>query len=533
MRVAIVHNEVKDESSPDERDVLVQARSVSEALSELGHETLSLACDLDLSAVKRQLEEIMPDIVFNLVESLDGQGRLIHLFPALLDAMKMPYTGSCAEAVQTTSNKIMAKERMAAVKLPTPPWVGPYPGDMPPLYQYNPAANDFSDLKDLGTPLRWIAKSLWEHASIGLVEDVLFVAESPSHIKDILKARAPRLGGACFAEVFVEGREFNLSLLAGPDGPEVLPPAEIIFEGYDEGKLRIVDYRAKWEEDSYEYHHTPRCFDFPETDNKLLSELKQTAVRCWQVFGLGGYVRVDFRVDTHGRVWILEINTNPCLSPDAGYPAALAQAGISLAEAIERVLNNTFRKQQLIYDRNFFKEVVLPVRQTHISAQRKQDVEELVFRYEPVAADCETIRQLTENTGFFNPAEIDVAVELVQERLDKGADSGYYFVFAEQYGRVVGYASYGHIACTESSYDLYWIAVHPDFQGKGLGRKILEESERLIKNAGGTRIYVETSSRAQYAATRAFYEHCDYRLESLMDDFYAPGDAKAVYCKAV
>jgi len=534
MRIAIVHNSVTSESSPDERDVLVQAETVFAALKDLGHEALTLPCTLDLSAVKRQLEEIKPDLVFNLVETLDGQGRLIHLFPTLLDAMKMPYTGSCAEAVQATSNKIMAKERMAAVNLPTPPWVGPYPGDMPPLYQYDPTANDFRDLKDLGTPPRWIAKSLWEHASIGLEEDGLFTAESPSHIEEILKARASQLGGACFAEVFVDGREFNLSLLAGPDGlPEVLPPAEIIFEGYDESKPRIVGYKAKWHEDSYEYHHTPRCFDFPETDHNLLSELKKTAVRCWQVFGLGGYVRVDFRVDTRGRVWILEINTNPCLSPDAGYPAALAQAGISLSEAVERVLNDTFRKQHLIYDRNFFKGFALPVRQTRVSTQRKQDAQGLVFRYEPVAEDGETIRQLTEITGFFNPAEIDVAVELVQERLAKGASSGYYFVFAEQHGRVVGYASYGHIACTESSYDLYWIAVHPDFQGKGLGRQILEESERLIKNAGGTRIYVETSSRAQYAATRAFYEHSDYRLESLMEDFYAPGDAKAVYCKAV
>ncbi|OQX15472.1 MAG: hypothetical protein BWK80_40950 [Desulfobacteraceae bacterium IS3] len=502
--------------------MLVQAETVFAALQDLGHEALTLPCTLDLSAIKRQLEEIKPDLVFNLVETLDGQGRLIHLFPTLLDAMKMPYTGSCAEAVQTTSNKIMAKERMAAVKLPTPPWVGPYPGDMPPLYQYNPAANDFRDLKDLGTPPRWIAKSLWEHASIGLEEDGLFTAESPSHIEEILKARALQLGGACFAEVFVDGREFNLSLLAGPEGlPQLLPPAEIIFEGYDESKPRIVGYRAKWEEDSYEYHHTPRCFDFPETDNKLLSELKKTAVRCWQVFGLGGYVRVDFRVDARGRVWILEINTNPCLSPDAGYPAALAQAGISLSEAVERILKDAFRK----YGDSCPPE---SVSQTCGFCKDK-----LAFRYEPVAEDGETIRQLTEITGFFNHAEIDVAVELVQERLAKGADSGYYFVFAEQHGRVVGYASYGHIACTESSYDLYWIAVHPDFQGKGLGRKILEESERLIKNAGGTRIYVETSSRTQYAATRAFYEHCDYRLESLMQDFYAPGDAKAVYCKAV
>jgi D-alanine-D-alanine ligase len=156
---------------------------------------------------------------------------------------------------------------------------------------------------------------------------------------EMLKIQASRLGGACFAEVFIEGREFNLSLLDGPDGPQVLPPAEIIFEGYEDGKPRIVGYRAKWDDTSYEYHHTPRCFDFPPEDRALLEELKQTALRCWQVFGLKGYVRVDLRVDSSGRPWILEINTNPCLSPDAGYPAAAARAGYSLADVINQLIN--------------------------------------------------------------------------------------------------------------------------------------------------------------------------------------------------
>ncbi len=355
MRIAIVHNAVKDQSSPDERDVLVQAQAVSEALKYLGHEAISLACDLDLSAVKRQLEEIKPDAVFNLVESLDGKGCLIHLFPTLLDAMKMPYTGSCAQAVLVTSNKIMAKERMAALNLPTPYWVGPYPQDMPGIdsqrQKYNfctpeckncifaKPSERFLQKRNFCTPeAGWIIKSLWEHASIGLDEDIPIRGKSVSEIEELLKTRASRLGGACFAEIFIEGREFNLALLAGPDGPEVLPPAEIIFEGYGEDKPRIVGYRAKWDESSYEYHHTVRSFDFTPEDKALLSELKAAALRCWQMFGLGGYARVDFRVDADGNLWILEINTNPCLSPDAGYAAAVAQSGLSFADAVGRIV---------------------------------------------------------------------------------------------------------------------------------------------------------------------------------------------------
>ncbi len=337
MRIAIVHNAVKDESSPDERDVLVQAQAVSDALKYLGHEPFSLACTLDLSAIKRQTDEIRPDAVFNLVESLDGHGRLIHLFPTLLDAVKIPYTGSCAEAILVTSNKIMAKERMAALNLPTPPWVGPWPQDIPGICSQMQKCQSY--LKWFCTPeAGWIIKSLWEHASVGLDEDIPIRGKSVHEIEELLKSRASRLGGACFAEAFIEGREFNLALLAGPDGPEVLPPAEIIFENYEEGRPRIVGYRAKWDEDSFEYNHTIRSFDFPPEDTALLSELKAAAIRCWQMFGLGGYARVDFRVDAGGQIWILEINTNPCLSPDAGYAAAVAQSGLSFADAVQRII---------------------------------------------------------------------------------------------------------------------------------------------------------------------------------------------------
>jgi GNAT superfamily N-acetyltransferase len=154
-----------------------------------------------------------------------------------------------------------------------------------------------------------------------------------------------------------------------------------------------------------------------------------------------------------------------------------------------------------------------------------------VKRYTVEDRDVARIAGLVQITGFFNPAEVEVAAELVQERLAKGAASGYDFIMAEHYGRLAGYTCYGPIPGTASSYDLYWIAVHPDYQGKGLGRRLLTETEGRIKRDGGTRVYVETSQRAQYASTRAFYESCGYRLESVLSDFYAPGDGRVTYCK--
>jgi acetoin utilization deacetylase AcuC-like enzyme/GNAT superfamily N-acetyltransferase len=150
---------------------------------------------------------------------------------------------------------------------------------------------------------------------------------------------------------------------------------------------------------------------------------------------------------------------------------------------------------------------------------RKERLHGVKLRGEVRQQDVQRIGRLVEITGFFSPAEIAMAVELVNERLVKGADSGYHFILAEQYGRLAGYTCYGPIPATTSSYDLYWIAVHPDLRRRRLGRMLLRETEALIRKAGGTRIYVDTSMRVQYASTRAFYESCGYRLESVLDDF--------------
>jgi D-alanine-D-alanine ligase len=157
-----------------------------------------------------------------------------------------------------------------------------------------------------------------------------------------MDARRDALGGACLAEAFIDGREFNLALLADlhESAPEVLPPAEIRFDAYPPGKVRVVGYRSKWEEGSFEYNHTPRSFTFPETDAPLLLRLKELALGCWKLFDLRGYARVDFRVDKEGRPWILEVNANPCLSPDAGFLAATRQAGFTFADVLQRIIDD-------------------------------------------------------------------------------------------------------------------------------------------------------------------------------------------------
>ena len=164
---------------------------------------------------------------------------------------------------------------------------------------------------------------------------------------------------------------------------------------------------------------------------------------------------------------------------------------------------------------------------------RPDAVHALSFRDQPTGADIGRVRDMVDATGFFTAEEAGVAAELVDDRLARGPASDYRFVFAEQGDRMVAYACFGPIALTQASWDLYWIVVDPSAQGRGAGRALLAESERRIALAGGRRIYVETSTRAQYEPTRRFYERCGYAPAATLEDFYEPGDGKVVYLKVL
>ena len=157
----------------------------------------------------------------------------------------------------------------------------------------------------------------------------------------------------------------------------------------------------------------------------------------------------------------------------------------------------------------------------------------LTYRTELTPADRPLIREMVSGTGFFDQIEIDCSVELVDDRLKDGPASGYSFVFAEEDGRMIGYACYGPIPLTFGSYDLYWIIVDKSLQGRGLGRQILVKVLELIREEGGRQLYIETSTREQYLPTRAFYERFGCPLVANLDDFYSPGDGKVIYCQKV
>lgn len=321
-KVVVLHSAVPEGGPKDELDVIVQAQEVSQALYSLGYLPVPLPFSLNLMKTKESLIDIAPLLVVNLVETVEGKGCFIHLAPSLLDAQGIPFTGCGTEAVFLSSNKIIAKKILAAHGVPTPPAV--FIGD------------EQGKVDEIN--VRYIIKSVWEHASIGIDESSIVTASGLKGIVNEISMRQTYLGGEAFAEAYIEGREFNIAILEGDAGPEVLPPAEILFDSYPPGKPRIVDYAAKWEERSFEFRHTPRSFEFPVEDATLLRRLGEMALDCWRIFRLRGYARIDFRVDVTGIPWVLEINANPCLSSDGGFMAAAAEAGFRIEDIVARLI---------------------------------------------------------------------------------------------------------------------------------------------------------------------------------------------------
>ncbi|MEZ4318927.1 MAG: GNAT family N-acetyltransferase [Myxococcota bacterium] len=146
-------------------------------------------------------------------------------------------------------------------------------------------------------------------------------------------------------------------------------------------------------------------------------------------------------------------------------------------------------------------------------------------------SDVEAVRALVAATGMFHAEEIDIAAELVEDGLQKGSASDYRFRFVDGPDGLVGYACFGRVPCTLAAWDLYWIAVDPKTQGRGVGRELVAVVEADVREAGGTGIYVDTAGRDDYAPTRGFYARCGYHVAAELPDFYAPGDAKVVFAK--
>ena len=155
----------------------------------------------------------------------------------------------------------------------------------------------------------------------------------------------------------------------------------------------------------------------------------------------------------------------------------------------------------------------------------------LRIRKQPHQKDVTSVRDMVSETGFFRDDEIDVAVELVEERLAKGTKSGYQFILADHEGNLAGYTCFGLIPCSLVSFDLYWIVTRKILQGKGIGAILLQLTEEEIQKQGGKNVIIETSSKELYGPTQHFYHKNGYMLQARLPDFYDIGDDKLVFTK--
>jgi D-alanine-D-alanine ligase len=317
--IVILHGRVAVDAPPDEQDVLEEVRQVSVALGEMGFTTIRLPLSLDLESAARELRRLAPLLVFNLVESIEGRDRLLHLAPSLLDSCGIPYTGTGSRPMILASDKILAKRLFVQGGIDTPQW--------------SAAEELICGGPDFEPP--YILKSVWDNGSSGLGR---IFTDGVQLQRYLVEAAATAGVADLFVERYIPGREFNISLLQNGRHVEVLPVAEMLFIDYPPEKPRIVDYAAKWDPASFEYSHTVRRFDFAEEEGGLLDRLTELAAACWAQLGMDGYARADFRVDPQGTPWILEVNPNPCISADAGLASAAFRAGMSYKELVGRIL---------------------------------------------------------------------------------------------------------------------------------------------------------------------------------------------------
>ncbi|MGI8498703.1 MAG: GNAT family N-acetyltransferase [Gemmatimonadaceae bacterium] len=150
-----------------------------------------------------------------------------------------------------------------------------------------------------------------------------------------------------------------------------------------------------------------------------------------------------------------------------------------------------------------------------------------------VASDRDRVESIVRAVGNFSAAEIDTALELVDEWLDLGEESGYFVFVLEADRDVRGYVCVGPTPLTESTYDLYWIAVDANAQGAGFGQRLLTFAENEVRRRGGNLLLIETGSHDSYLATVRFYERAGYELLSRIRNYYRPGDDKLTFGKAL
>jgi D-alanine-D-alanine ligase len=324
-RVAVVYNDDSALASGDELDaiavqgVVTCARAVADSLRARGHAVELHALPADSRDVAALVAALRADVVFNLVEAVGGDARLEPAFAHACELQRIPYTGAPPRAMTLCLEKPVAQALLRANGVPVPRHVVLIRGD--------------ESLADLRLPA--IVKPAREDASHGIA------SESVVHDEVALRARArfviEHYAQPALVEEFIDGREINVALISTPRGLEVLPMSEIDYAGFPPEMPRIVSYAGKWIETSRDWDLT-RVIAARDLDEAQSACIESVARRAFDVLGLRGYGRVDLRLDARGEPFVIDVNPNPDISPDAGFALAAARAGYSHADVVDWIV---------------------------------------------------------------------------------------------------------------------------------------------------------------------------------------------------
>lgn len=319
MKILILYNKISPNAKDDELDVLEEVKLVSVALEKLDHGVISKECDMNLENTIKDINDIKPDLIFNLVESLNNKGEFAYMITSVLNYLNIPYTGNQLIPLFISSNKVLSKKELMRLGIPTPEYY------------------TLDNLSKLNKKKKYIIKPIWEEGSLELDEDCIFNGSDKGFINNISKKNK----NYYFVEEFVEGREFNVSIIGTENGPKVLPIAEMTFK-YPDDKPKIMGYKSKWDENSFEYLNTERTFKV-SNDNNVKEKVKKICKQCWNEIGFKGYVRIDFRLDKNNNPYVIDLNLNPCISESGGFYAACQKAGYTYTTMIEQIINQALK----------------------------------------------------------------------------------------------------------------------------------------------------------------------------------------------
>lgn len=325
MRVLLLSNApVLSSDHPDfasEAGVDDSLQAFAVALRAHGHEFRSLALGSSVQPLLTVVDDFRPEVLVNFCESFAGRVEAESYLAGFLELLPVPYTGSSPETLALVRRKDRTKWLLQGAGLPTAKfWLVPKSNPLPEAELR--AALDQGAL---------FVKPAGEDASLG-ISDSSVVESYERLIAQVAEVR-DRYGDVLI-ERYIDGREFNIAIIALPE-IEILPLAEIRFADLP---WPIVTYDAKWTPGTPGFEGTP--VDCPaQLSPELADRIRETARAAFELTGCRDYARVDLRVDRSDQVFVLEVNPNPDLSPDAGFARALRAAGIDYADFVERLIS--------------------------------------------------------------------------------------------------------------------------------------------------------------------------------------------------